>query len=110
MYELSSVSVSCVVCDFAEADDVAAVFAVGVFANAVMRRKDDQNQTKGTKPANFCYWLFGLWNLKPHDTLVDIYPGSGAVMAAWETWKRQGSLFAPNDSSSATRADSERGT
>jgi hypothetical protein len=31
-----------------------------VSANAVMFRRDDPNQTKGTKPLEFCFWLFGV--------------------------------------------------
>ena len=60
-----------------------------VSANAVMRRANDPNQTKGTKPDAFCRWVFSLWNAKPCDTLDDLFPGSGAVTAAWEAWRRE---------------------
>jgi hypothetical protein len=33
----------------------------------------------GAKPAKFCYWLFDVLNVRPGDTLDDLYPGSGAV-------------------------------
>ena len=60
-----------------------------VTANAVMRRRSDRNQTKGSKPDAFCFWLFELLNLHTGDTLHDIFPGSGAVTNAWERYQRQ---------------------
>lgn len=44
---------------------------------------------KGVKPEGFCFWLFSVLGMDPTDTLVDLYPGSGAVMQAWKKWKRQ---------------------
>lgn len=43
----------------------------------------------GVKPEKVCHWLFGVLNLQPHDEFHDLFPGSGAVSAAWETWKQQ---------------------
>lgn len=40
----------------------------------------------GVKPEKVCHWLFGVMNLRPGDTLDDLYPGSGAVGVAWQTW------------------------
>lgn len=40
----------------------------------------------GAKPAAFCYWLFGAMGAVPGDDLDDLYPGSGAVGAAWQAW------------------------
>jgi hypothetical protein len=37
----------------------------------------------GTKPAAVCRWIFDLLGAQPHDTLDDLYPGSGAVTRAW---------------------------
>lgn len=37
----------------------------------------------GRKPQAFCSWLFELLGLAPHDTFVDLYPGSEAVSRAW---------------------------
>jgi hypothetical protein len=42
----------------------------------------------GAKPEGFCFWLFALLNLRPGDTLDDLYPGSGAVTRAWARWQR----------------------
>jgi hypothetical protein len=64
-----------------------------VMANAVMNREDDPNHTKGTKPDEFCFWIFELLGMEIQDNLIDLYPGSGAVTKSWEKWKRQGKLF-----------------
>lgn len=37
----------------------------------------------GMKPAAFCEWMFRLLGAAQGDTLVDLYPGSGAVTRAW---------------------------
>jgi hypothetical protein len=40
----------------------------------------------GAKPEGFCWWLFEVLNLQPHDEFHDLFPGSGAVMRAWERY------------------------
>lgn len=42
----------------------------------------------GVKPDGFCHWLFTAMGLRPGvgDQLDDLYPGSGAVARAWESW------------------------
>lgn len=47
------------------------------------------DNTKGQKPEEFCFWLFDLLGLRPDDEFHDLFPGSGAVVAALEAWKRQ---------------------
>jgi hypothetical protein len=42
----------------------------------------------GAKPHKFCLWLFDLLGLRPGDTLVDLFPGSGAVGRAWEVFRQ----------------------
>lgn len=37
----------------------------------------------GAKPPDFCRWLFDVLGMRPGDELVDWYPGTGAVSAAW---------------------------
>lgn len=37
----------------------------------------------GAKPLGFCYWLFEMLGMNPSDEFVDLYPGTGAVTAAW---------------------------
>lgn len=48
--------------------------------------------TSGAKPKMFCYWLFTVLGARQGDELVDIFPGSGAVTEAWETWRQQRKL------------------
>ena len=40
----------------------------------------------GAKPREFCRWVFTLLNAQRGDTLDDLFPGSGAVSAAWAEW------------------------
>lgn len=37
----------------------------------------------GRKPIAFCAWLFGLLGAGALDTLVDMFPGTGIISAAW---------------------------
>jgi hypothetical protein len=37
----------------------------------------------GAKPRAFCFWLFDVLGMEPEDEFVDLFPGSGAVMSAW---------------------------
>lgn len=41
----------------------------------------------GAKPEKVCHWAFEMLGACPSDVLTDLYPGSGAVTRAWETWK-----------------------
>lgn len=40
----------------------------------------------GAKPEAFCTWLFQVLGARPGDELVDLFPGTGAVTAAWEKY------------------------
>jgi hypothetical protein len=40
----------------------------------------------GVKPPPVCEWLFEVLGAEPGDVLDDIFPGSGAVTAAWDQW------------------------
>jgi hypothetical protein len=42
----------------------------------------------GAKPERFCFWLFDLVGLRPEDEFTDMFPGSGAVTAAHQRWRR----------------------
>ena len=42
----------------------------------------------GVKPDSFSYWLFSVLNMEPGDIFVDLFPGTGAVTAAWEKYKQ----------------------
>jgi hypothetical protein len=50
----------------------------------------------GGKPLAYCAFLFEALGMRLDDTLVDLFPGSGAVLRAWEEFQRQAT-------SSATR-------
>lgn len=41
----------------------------------------------GAKPEAVCHWAFELVGARPDDELHDLFPGTGAVSRAWETWR-----------------------
>lgn len=41
----------------------------------------------GAKPEKVCHWAFELLGACPGDDLQDLFPGTGAVTAAWRTWE-----------------------
>ena len=43
----------------------------------------------GIKPPAFCWWMFDCIGAQPHDELVDLFVGSGAVSRAWRRWTGQ---------------------
>lgn len=43
----------------------------------------------GVKPAKVCRWLFEMVGAEPADELHDLFPGTGAVTAAWESWRAE---------------------
>lgn len=47
----------------------------------------------GAKPEEVCHWAFECLGARPEDSLVDIFPGTGAVDRAWKTW--QGKFLLP---------------
>jgi len=47
-----------------------------------------QSGLVGAKPEAFCWWVFDLLGAQPEDEFHDLFPGSGAVSRAWETWRR----------------------
>ena len=49
----------------------------------------------GAKPEKVCHWAFEMVGARPDDELLDLFPGTGAVMAAWKTW--QGKFALPRD-------------
>lgn len=42
----------------------------------------------GAKPEKVCHWIFETLAARPNDELDDIFPGSGAVSAAWASWRK----------------------
>lgn len=52
----------------------------------------------GVKPERLCHWAFEMLGAEPADFLYDLFPGTGAVTRAWESWRQQLSLdLAEND-------------
>lgn len=49
-------------------------------------RLTDPARVVGAKPAAFCRWVFELLDAQPVDELVDVFPGSGGVGRAWESY------------------------
>jgi len=43
----------------------------------------------GVKPEAVCHWAFEMLGARPEDDLCDLFPGTGAVMQAWETWQKK---------------------
>jgi hypothetical protein len=41
----------------------------------------------GAKPEAVCHWAFELAAARPDDELTDLFPGTGAVSKAWNTWQ-----------------------
>lgn len=41
----------------------------------------------GEKPEGFAHWVFENAGLVADDVMVDLFPGSGAVGRAWESWR-----------------------
>jgi hypothetical protein len=40
----------------------------------------------GAKPESVCHWIFAFLGATKEDELHDLFPGSGAVSRAWETY------------------------
>ena len=53
-----------------------------------------QRGLAGAKPDPFCFWVFQMLGLQADDELVDLFPGSGAVSRAWDSFRRQTRLIA----------------
>ena len=54
-----------------------------------------QRGLTGAKPARVCEWVFEVAGLEPNDELVDLFPGSGAVGRAWDSWRDRLTLDLP---------------
>lgn len=55
---------------------------------------------KGTKPERFTRWVIeDLLGAEKHDTIDDLFPGSGGVSRAIEAWKTERTLWEQNSDS-----------
>ena len=43
----------------------------------------------GAKPEAVCHWVFNVLGAEPDDELCDLFPGSGAVTRAWDSWRAE---------------------
>ena len=51
------------------------------------------SEITGQKPSAFSSWVWALIGAEPDDSLDDLFPGSGAVGRAWDTFTRQLALI-----------------
>jgi hypothetical protein len=56
----------------------------------------------GAKPEAVCHWAFEVVGARPEDDLADLFPGTGAVSRAWQSWR--GKFTLPEDARRAVRA------
>ena len=47
----------------------------------------------GAKPEAVCRWCLEVMGAQRHDELHDLFPGTGAVSRAWQSWQSQGTLL-----------------
>lgn len=52
-------------------------------------RRADPKGVLGAKPGRFAFWLFDVLGLRPGDTFVDLFPGSGRILDAWKHFNRR---------------------
>lgn len=55
-----------------------------VSANATLKKG-----LSGAKPVKVCYWLFEMLGAQPGDEFHDLFPGTGIVTQAWESWNKR---------------------
>ena len=67
-------------------------------------REKPDSYVIGQKPEPFCRWVFEWLGARPDDTLDDLFPGSGAVVRAWEAWSAQPGLFLAQSPAAVKRA------
>lgn len=48
----------------------------------------------GAKPEKVCHWVFEVAGLDRDDMFFDLFPGTGAVQRAWDSWCNQFRMFA----------------
>ena len=71
--------------------------------SAVKQSITMQRGLTGAKPEAVCHWAFELLGARPEDVLTDLFPGTGAVGAAWRSW--QGKFALPTSSSASFVGD-----
>ncbi|ROS57191.1 hypothetical protein EDF21_0846 [Frigoribacterium sp. PhB118] len=69
-------------------DDTSGARRVDSLVGAARARTTDPGRVVGAKPAIFCRWIFDLLGAEPGDEFTDVFPGSGGVARAWQTFDR----------------------
>jgi hypothetical protein len=59
----------------------------------------------GQKPEAFCRWVFGWLGADVDDSLDDLFPGSGNVGRAWDSWRAQPGLDLAHSPAAQARAE-----
>jgi hypothetical protein len=60
---------------------------VDALVHGVTARTTDPGHITGAKPAAFAHWLFtDLLGARAGDDFVDLFPGSGGIMRAWQLY------------------------
>lgn len=68
-------------------------------------REKPDSYVIGQKPEPFCRWVFEWLGAEPFDDLDDLFPGSGNVSRAWESWCAQPGLFIARSRQAEKRAE-----
>jgi hypothetical protein len=59
-----------------------------VMRDFISERITMERGLSGAKPERVCHWAFEVLGMQADDELHDLFPGTGAVTRAWETWRR----------------------
>ncbi len=65
------------------------VLTGSAFRSAITTDKTRRGVLVGSKPREFCEWVFRCIGATADDTLDDLFPGTGAVGEAWESYRNQ---------------------
>lgn len=76
-------------CGDPEIDELLASLEGAVRESITMKRG-----LTGAKPENVCHWAFEMAGAERDDEMHDLFPGSGAVTRAWQSWRAQLGLAA----------------
>ncbi len=68
-------------------------------------REKPDSYVIGQKPEAFCRWVFEWLGAEADDTLDDLFPGSGNVARAWESWCAQPGLLIARSRQAEKRAE-----
>lgn len=67
-------------------------------------REKPDSYVIGQKPEAFCRWVFEWLGAEADDDLDDLFPGSGNVARAWQSWRAQPGLLIARSRQAEKRA------